>query len=479
MADKAFFVWWSSLWKQVIALILLAVVAANLLIALLSQQRCQIKMKEEAWAHQAALETLQQRLLSAELADANWAAELDALGLALFQEAPLMLELRINDTNGRAIWAKEAPQFLSALMGELSVEVIKNGIRPFGENARGGAAVCVITIPLSGNAADYTLRGVYQWSETVRRYVKVTHITLYLTAVTILGMLVFAAGALLLRFSQRLAAKRQQVEEYAVAVEEANMQLRRTRKELYLSEKLASLGYLSAGIAHEIGNPLSAVLGYIEILQKGKLDEKKRADILPRIVREIERMRGIIQELVTFSRPHSLNIQKADVNQIMQKMLANFPPVKDKQIEFHLQLTEFPLWADVDAHKLQSVCVNIIQNSIDAIDLAGKITIATSRRIRESTTMIGGSEVVAIQIADTGCGIPEEILPSVFDPFFTTKEPGKGMGLGLSLCHRMIESFHGEIEVTSKVGEGTEVLIVLPPSRKKESGQESPESEAI
>lgn len=479
MANKAVFVWWSSLWKQVIALIVLALVVTNLFIALLSQQRCQSKMREESWAHQATLETLRQRLLSAELAEANWAAALDAFALPLLQETPLMLELRINDTDGRAIWAKESPQFLSVLMGERSFDVIKNGIRPFGEHARGGAAVCVITIPLSRNAADYTLRGVYQWSETVKRYVKVTHITLYLTAVAILGMLVFAAGSLLLRFSQRLAAKRQQVEEYAVAVEEANMQLRRTKKELYLSEKLASLGYLSAGIAHEIGNPLSAVLGYIEILQKGKLDEKKRADILPRIVREIERIRGIIQELVTFSRPHSLNIQKTDVNQIMQKMMTNFPPVKEKQIEFHLQLTEFPLWADVDAHKLQSACVNIIQNSIDAIGQAGKITIATSRRIRESTTMIGGSEVVAIEIADTGCGIPEEILSSVFDPFFTTKEPGKGMGLGLSLCHRMIESFHGEIEIASKVGEGTEVLIVLPPSRKKEAGQESSESEAM
>ena len=153
--------------------------------------------------------------------------------------------------------------------------------------------------------------------------------------------------------------------------------------------------------------------------------------------------------------------------------------MKDKQIEFRLQLTEFPLWADVDAHKLQSVCVNIIQNSIDAIAEVGAITIATSRRIRESATMIGGSEVIAIQLADTGCGIPEDILPRIFDPFFTTKEPGKGMGLGLSLCHRMIESFHGEIEVASKVGEGTEVLIVLPPSRKKEAGQETPESEAM
>jgi signal transduction histidine kinase len=81
--------------------------------------------------------------------------------------------------------------------------------------------------------------------------------------------------------------------------------------------------------------------------------------------------------------------------------------------------------------------------------------------------MIGGSEVIAIQFSDTGCGISEENLPKIFDPFFTTKEPGSGMGLGLSLCHRIIESLNGEVEVRSTPGEGTDVMVFLSPARKK------------
>ncbi|GAK52833.1 histidine kinase [Candidatus Moduliflexus flocculans] len=459
MAYKTVFLWFFSLWKQLIALMLLATILSNLLIYLLSQQRYQMRMQEESQTHYAELETLRQRLMSAEFESADMAREIETFCLAAIQEMPTILELSIGDESGRMLWAKESPDFL--------------------KQDRSTADVYIIALPVSLNDSVYTLRGIYERTNIIRHYVNIMHITLYMTGVVIMGMFFFAIGLMALRFSQRLAAKQQQVEEYAMAMEEAKLQLRRTRKELYLSEKLASLGYLSAGIAHEIGNPLGAVLGYVEVLQKGKVDDKKRADILPRIVHEIERIRGIIQELVTFSRPHSLNIQKVDVNQVVQKMMAQFPPVKEKQIEFHLKLTGFPLFADVDAHKLQSVCLNVIQNSIDAIDKIGEITIATSRRIRESTTMISGSEVIAIQIADSGCGIPEEILPSVFDPFFTTKEPGKGMGLGLSLCHRIIESFHGEIEITSVVGKGTEVLIILPPSRKKEVERLSPESESM
>jgi len=469
MTYKAFFLWFFSLWRQIIILALLAILLTNFLIYLLSQQRYQMKKKEEFHAHQADLETLRQRIMSVEYANADMARAIEELCLAMMQKTPLMLELRLNDQSGRAMWAQETPRLLSIL----------HNAEPFGEQRRHASALYIITMSVSLNASEYTLRGLYEWTDTVRRYLNIMQMTMYITGVAIVVIPIFALGFIMVRFSQRLAAKQQQVEEYAIAAEDAHLQLRRTRKELYLSEKLASLGYLSAGIAHEIGNPLGAVLGYVEVLQKGKLDEKKRADILSRIIHEIERIRGIIQELVTFSRPHSLNIQKVDVNQVMQKMTAQFPPIKQKQIALHLDLTEFPLWADVDAHKLQSVCINILQNSLDAIEATGEITISTSRRIRESRTMIGGSEVIAIQITDTGCGIPEEILPSVFDPFFTTKEPGKGMGLGLSLCHRIIESFHGEIEVTSTVGKGTTVLVVLPPSRKKDGGEASSDSEAI
>ena len=160
------------------------------------------------------------------------------------------------------------------------------------------------------------------------------------------------------------------------------------------------------------------------------------------------------------------------MNQTLRKMIAQFPPPRGKRVEIRLQCTDFPLFTDVDAHKLQSVFVNILQNGIDAIEDDGDIQISTSRRIRESAAMLGGSEVIAIQFSDTGSGIPESALPKIFDPFFTTKEPGKGMGLGLSLCHRIIESFHGEIDVKSAQGKGTDVTVFLSPARKNETPDE-------
>jgi signal transduction histidine kinase len=163
-----------------------------------------------------------------------------------------------------------------------------------------------------------------------------------------------------------------------------------------------------------------------------------------------------------------MNVQTVDINAIVRRVISQFPSDPEKSVEFELQLTEFPLFADVDEHKLQSVFFNIIRNGIDAISSSGRIRISTSRRIRESSNIIGGSEVIAIQCSDTGSGIPEEALSKVFDPFFTTKEPGSGMGLGLSLSHRVIESLNGEIDIQSVFGKGTDVTVFLPPARKKE-----------
>lgn len=116
----------------------------------------------------------------------------------------------------------------------------------------------------------------------------------------------------------------------------------------------------------------------------------------------------------------------------------------------------------MDAHKLQSVFVNILQNGIDAIEDDGDIQISMSRRIRESSAMIGGSGDCDSIFRHRH---PESALPKIFDPF-TTKEPGKGMGLGLSLCHRIIESFHGEIDVKSAPGKGTDVTVSCRPPEK-------------
>jgi len=296
---------------------------------------------------------------------------------------------------------------------------------------------------------------------------KVAKVTLQIVMVAVGLMILSGVGLIFTQVVKHLAAKQHRLEEYVVSLEKANENLRRTRKELQVSEKLASLGYLAAGIAHEIGNPLGAVLGYVELLQKNSLARAKAQDILPRAEKELERIRRIIQELVNFSRPQAMNVQTVDINEIIRKLTSQFQVDPEKTVAIHLQLTEFPLLAEVDEHKLVSVFFNILRNGMDAIATAGRIQIATSRRIRESATMIGSSEVIAIRFSDNGSGIPEQYLSKVFEPFFTTKDPGKGMGLGLALCHRVIESLNGEIEIQSTYGQGTDVTVFLPPARKK------------
>jgi signal transduction histidine kinase len=158
--------------------------------------------------------------------------------------------------------------------------------------------------------------------------------------------------------------------------------------------------------------------------------------------------------------------QVLDVNTVVRELVSRVPTFSEKSIDIQLAVTEFPLFAEVDRQKLQSVLYNILCNAIDAIPVSGHIRFSTSRRIHETPAIVGSSEVIAIQCSDSGAGIPDEQLTRIFDPFFTTKDPGKGMGLGLSLCHRIIESFNGDITVQSAVGQGTTVTVYLPPASK-------------
>ena len=385
--------------------------------------------------------------------------------LNYFNNSSGFFELSLLDTEGTVLWGKETKRntknFLQASSDHKEGRFMTWSSSPFDLN------IHTIQLPLylKGKRKGF-LRGVFLRNPSHEMYVKVARFSLYGASVSIVAILMLGFSSVVAKISHRFSIKQRQLEDYAFSLQQANETLRKTKKELYTSEKLASLGYLAAGVAHEIGNPLGAVLGYVELLQKGRLDQQKQADILQRIEGDVERIQGILQELLNFSRPHIVHLQILDVNALIKKTIAQYPSLDTKQIHFELRLTDFPLFAEVDEYKLRSVLLNLVGNSVDAIPECGQVTISTFRKIRESVTMTSGSEVIAIQVADTGSGIAEELLPRVFDPFFTTKDPGKGMGLGLSWCHRIIESFHGEMEVHSRLGKGTEVSIFLPPVRK-------------
>jgi signal transduction histidine kinase len=241
-------------------------------------------------------------------------------------------------------------------------------------------------------------------------------------------------------------------------LEETNAELRLTQKELIATEKLASLGQLSAGIAHEIGNPLSAIKGYAEVLRRASgMDDSKRGEILGDIMREVGRVDRIIRTLLDYSRPRKSSPQLVSVNEVIKdtaEIIMSQGALKG--IGLTLELSEDGPQIIADPGQLSQVIVNLLLNSRDAVGEGGEITISTAR------DEVSG---VVICVRDNGEGIPEEIIDRIFDPFFTTKDPGHGTGLGLSVSARIVETFEGVIEVESDEGSGSAFRIIFPAAR--------------
>jgi len=227
-----------------------------------------------------------------------------------------------------------------------------------------------------------------------------------------------------------------------------------TQNQLAQSEKLASLGRLAAGIAHEINNPLTGVLTYSSML-KDELAGTKYQDDLNVIIDETMRCRKIVKEVLDFARETRLEKEYTDIHKILNSTLAI--------IENHVSLRKIriiKIFSEqvpeilVDVNQMKSVINNLAINAADAMPDGGELTIETGYLEDEKKVMIS--------FRDNGFGVPEENLGKIFDPFFTTKEPGKGTGLGLSVIYGIIERHNGSITVKSVPGNGTEFIIKLP-----------------
>ena len=257
------------------------------------------------------------------------------------------------------------------------------------------------------------------------------------------------------RMYDEIEASKLKLEENIEAIEESNRALVKAQRELIASEKLASLGKLAAGVAHEIGNPLSAISGYVEVLKKGYIsEEEKKTELLTNIQREVDRIDRIIRTLLDYSRPKDLELKKVEVNDLIGRVVDIIKTQGIlKAIELKSELLNGPMYVEADPHQLSQVMINLILNAKDAVSKDGLITVSTSRALN------GGVEIT---VKDNGVGIPEEVMGKIFDPFFTTKEPGKGTGLGLSVSQRIVQIFNGNISVESEPGKGTIFKIVFP-----------------
>ena len=231
--------------------------------------------------------------------------------------------------------------------------------------------------------------------------------------------------------------------------------LQETHLQLVSSEKMASLGKLAAGIAHEINNPLGGILIYSSLMMEDLPEEDARRGDLARIVQEAGRCKEIVKSLLEFARQTEPKMEPTDINRaindglfflVNQALFHNIQIVK--------KLDPFLPFVQGNASQLKQVLMNIIVNAAEAMHDSGTLTITTSPAPDRKT--------VFVEFTDTGEGIPEENLTRIFDPFFTTKEVGKGTGLGLATSYGIVEDHGGKISVKSKVGEGTTFTIELP-----------------
>lgn len=228
-----------------------------------------------------------------------------------------------------------------------------------------------------------------------------------------------------------------------------------TQQQIMKSERLATLGQLAAGVAHEINNPLGAVLMYAHLSLEEMQAEDPRRKNIEKAVAEVTRCKDIVRGLLDFARQTEPKVEQSDANEILERTLAL---VENQALFQNVNITRvfspsLPK-AMMDGNQIQQVFTNIILNAAEAINGEGELTIAT--RIGPD------SKSVEIEFTDAGCGILQENLQKIFDPFFTTKEVGQGTGLGLAVSYGIIARHKGTIDIISEPGKGTTFIIRLP-----------------
>ena len=254
----------------------------------------------------------------------------------------------------------------------------------------------------------------------------------------------------------------EKVEERAQEIKQTYERLQETQKRLSRSEKLAGIGTLASGVAHEINNPLASVASCAEGLLnrmesvdfKSKDDEEVFSDYLKTIYDETYRCKSIISKLLDFSRRQVPVFGEVDMNTLVANVVKLVGRQKElEKLSIKLNYSSEPVKIYGDVNQLQQVFLNMILNAIDATADVGMIKITTK----------GVDNYAQIIFEDTGCGIAQDNLDKIFEPFFTTKSPGKGTGLGLSICYGIIEEHKGKISVSSNgIGKGSAFTISLP-----------------
>ncbi|MEM9190515.1 MAG: ATP-binding protein [Myxococcota bacterium] len=373
--------------------------------------------------------------------------------------------------------------------GVHGVEVDFEGLEPYGRGRVGVGDVARAPLARGGEVrvwlAPIESASAQPQTNLFLFYVALTGGVILILAYVSLTYLIVRPVSLVTRASERLAGGAEQVQvpvrgagevaRLAVAfnamasqlrddrdkLEQRLRELERTTRELETAqaqvlrnEKLASVGRLAAGVAHEIGNPLSAILGLVELVREGDLDEDERAEFLRRIQQETERINRIIRELLDYSRRDPDEGEgQADVTEALDDALRLLGPQKImREVRVEREGLDAPVRAKISLDKLTQVFLNLLINAADAMKGDGTIAI----RVRTDK-----SDII-IHVDDDGPGIDADVLPHIFEPFVTTKPPGEGTGLGLAVSHSILDAAGGELSVANRNDGGASFRLRLP-----------------
>ncbi len=272
-----------------------------------------------------------------------------------------------------------------------------------------------------------------------------------------IGMLANAFNSMI----KDLKGARDQREKWTHTLEEEiakkTEEIQNTSAHLVQTEKLASLGRMAAGVAHEINNPLTGVVTFAHLLKKRFAPDSEESQDLDIIIEQSDRCSKIIKNLLTFARATPTEKGKVSINDVLSRtifMVQN--QEKFHHIKFNITLEDSQFIIVGDSSQFQQIFLNMFINAADAMGGRGNITVGT-RSVSEEN-----KPSVEIEFTDEGSGIKEEDMPKLFEPFFTTKPVGKGTGLGLSVSHGIVKHFGGTITVKSEIGKGTSFFVRLP-----------------
>jgi signal transduction histidine kinase len=263
------------------------------------------------------------------------------------------------------------------------------------------------------------------------------------------------------RLVTRIDGDKHELRSTVASLKQANEELQRNRDEMIRAEKLASIGRLSAGLAHEIGNPLGIIQGYIDLLADDSLSDKDRQTFSTRATVELNRINNLIRNLLDLSRsPIASSVEKIDIHTLLNDLISSIRIRNTKcSIDYSTELNAAESEITIDCDGLRQVFLNCMLNSIDAIEEADNIKNGT---ISLTTINDSDNKNIIITLTDNGTGIHPDHQDAIFDPFFTTKEVGKGTGLGLAVAHSLVEKSGGQITILSTDYSGTKITITLP-----------------